>query len=158
MAGRLKDFSLALLIALCIYGYFAFGLPYFIVLISSSSFKDERLTKIESLGKFTYGQYTIIKYEFRETMDDETVYEISFMNFIFGKNMTVQTERQKSGTYTIKWVWVGNRFYEKTLRDHPEILAEAEKILQLGRDSFAKAKKKLEEQKLKRNQRSLLTA
>ena len=66
--------------------------------------------------------------------------------------MAVLTERQEDGTLVIAWVRKGDRLYKKTLRDHPEILAEAEKVLQLGRDSFAKAKKKLEEQKSKSNQ------
>ena len=146
---RLERLAPGLLIALCIYGYFAVGLPYSIALLSSNSFEDKRLTEVQSLGRFTYGQFSAVKYELQG--DNESVSEASFMGLIFGKNLIIRTTRQESGVYTIKWVMFGSQSYEKTLRDHPEVLAEAEKVLQLGRDNFAKAKKKLE-QKSKPNQ------
>ncbi len=148
--GRSKRFALELLIALCLYGYLAVGLSYFIARTSSYSFEDEKLTTVKSLGRFACGQFSIIKYEFGR--NEETVTEMNFMCLILGKDVAVRTERQEDGTLVIVWARKGDRLYKKTLRDHPEVLAEAEKVLQLGRDKFAEAKKKLEEQKSKSNQ------
>ena len=146
----MKRFAFRLLIALCIYGFFAVGIPCFMVLTSPNSFENKQLIEVQSFGRFTYGQFGTVNYQLLE--NGETVSEMNSMSLFLSKNMTIKTERQKSGVYTIKWVMFGSQSYEKTLRDHPEILAEAEKVLQLGRDKFAKAKKKLEEQKSKSNQ------
>ncbi len=140
---HLKGFVFVLLIALCMYGYCAIGLPYFIVLTSPNGFEDERLTEVQSLGRFAYGQYTVVSYKLWG--NGESVIETNLTGILLGKGttITVRTGRTESGIHFIEWVLVGNRIYKKTLLGQPEILAEAEKVLQLGRDSFAKEKKKL---------------
>ncbi len=145
----MKRLAFRLLIALCIYGFFAVGIPYFITLTSPNDFEGKQLIGVQSFGRFTYGQFSTIHYRLWE--NGETVSEMNSMSFFLSKNIVVRTERQKGGVYTIKWIIIGDQTYEKTLCDHPEILAEAERVLQLGRDNFAKAEKKLE-QKSKRNQ------
>ena len=81
--GRSKRSALELLIALCIYSYLAIGLPYSIARTSSYSFEDEKLTKVESLGRFACGQFSTVKYQLLGT--GELVTEMSLMSFFSAK-------------------------------------------------------------------------
>lgn len=132
-----------------IYCFLAFGLPY-LVTPRSGEIVDDQITRVTSLGRFKYGVMGEVHYELWSS-GSELVYEINPAQFILCKgSILVWTERE-NGIFIIRRVLVGNRSYEKTLRDHPEVLTEAEEILKIGRDGFAKAKKKLEH-KFNRNQ------
>lgn len=143
--NRLSSWLGISLLILWIYGFLAFVIPGLLALSPRLEFNDGELVKIRTSGRFSYGSLSIIDYKLKP--DGESVDE----SVILLSNISIKTKRQKDGILVIESVEINTRFYEKTLRDHPEILAEAEKVLQLGRDNFAKAKKKLE-QKSKRNQ------
>jgi len=143
--NRLSSWLGISLLILWIYGFLAFVIPGLLALSPRLEFNDGELVKIRTSGRFSYGSLSIIDYKLKP--DGESVDE----SVILLSNISIKTKKQEDGTLIIESVEINTRFYEKTLRDHPEILAEAEKVLQLGRDNFAKAKKKLE-QKSKRNQ------
>ncbi len=139
---------LPLLILLWIYVFLGFCIPGALALWPRLEFNDGELVKIRTSGSFSHGFLSTIDYTLGRN-GTEVVYESRFLGL---SDISVVTKEQKDGTFVIGSVEMGSQFYIKTLRDHPEILAEAEKVLQLGRDKFAKAKKKLEEQKLKPDQ------
>jgi len=145
--NRLSSWLGISLLILWIYGFLAFVIPGLLALSPRLEFNDGELVKIRTSGRFSYGSLSIIDYKLFSD-GGELVRESRLLGF---SETSVATKKQEDGTLIIESVEMNTRFYEKTLRDHPEILAEAEKVLQLGRDNFAKAKKKLE-QKSKRNQ------
>lgn len=138
--GRFSPWLYSLLVVLWIYVALGFCIPGALALWPRHEFKDGELVKIRTLGSFSHGSLSIIDYELQpkgESVNEERFFGLS--------NISVATEQQKDGTLVMVSVGINNRSYEKTLCNHPEVLAEAKKILQLGRDSFAKAKKKLEQ-------------
>ena len=146
--GRFFPWLWVLLIILWIYVALTFAMPGAMALLPRYQFEDGELKTIRTSGRFSYSSLSIsvIDYSIRPG-GGEFAYEQSGFS-----NVCVTTKKQKDGTLVISSAGVGNQLYEKTLNDHPEVLAEAKRVLRLGRDKFAKAKKKLEEQKLKRNQ------
>ncbi len=62
-----------------------------------------------------------------------------------GNSVFVFTSILNQGFYEIDWVAIGNQNYteQQYLQNHPEVLAKANQVLELGRQRFAEAQAKL---------------
>lgn len=137
---------------LCLCSALIFGIfmgilskPFWPVVMPENCFENGELIGIESLGRLRHDWFSTISYELMFDKDMELVFEFGALDFLFGKSTVITTRKQKqTNTYTIEQVQIGNQSYDKkSLDNFPKILAEAEMVLQLGRDKFAQAQQKL---------------
>ena len=108
------------------------GVGFLSLLFDKNSCEDGVLKEVKFIAGFRRGMLHSIYYT-PSFIDGEFVVSSAFPTH----HIIVSTEKQKDGTFKIKFVKTGNRTYEKTLREHPEILKQAEEILELGRKKFA---------------------
>lgn len=144
---RFSPFLWTSLLILWIYVALGFCIPGALALLPRCESKDGELNEIRTLGRLAQGSLSIVDYEFRPD-GGEMVLESKSLGL---SSICVKTQL-RDDILVISSVRVSRQTYEKTLNDHPEILAEAEKVLQLGRDKFAKAKKKLEQKSKPKHQ------
>lgn len=104
--------------------YLAFG--------ETTSYKNGHLSEI-IVGRFENGTLNRLRYERHALGETVTYYPV------FGKSIYVGTDRL---TGEIDYVSIGNNTFTGNAVNDPEVLREARKILELGRQYFQEAQDK----------------